>query len=146
MTALILNENLLHTSPLSSSTSRSTPWAAGCCGPKFNVILVIPFSGTNSEWQSKKQIKEMIKSTQQLFSIDWLVREPLLGPWFRKCSLSYCFLNHHPLFIPLFLRNTPSPHFPTFTNFCLQFLGKDNLVKLSIKCISYIYIFIKIRY
>jgi hypothetical protein len=25
------------TSPSSSSTSRSTPCAAGCCGPKFNV-------------------------------------------------------------------------------------------------------------
>src|SRR6202043_3421476 len=27
------------TSPSSSSTSRSTPWAAGCCGPKFRVKL-----------------------------------------------------------------------------------------------------------
>src|SRR5690606_15896000 len=25
------------TSPSISSTRRSTPWAAGCCGPKFNV-------------------------------------------------------------------------------------------------------------
>ena len=51
---------MLQTSPLSSSTSRSTPWAAGCCGPKFNVILVIPFSGTNSESKIKKQIEEMV--------------------------------------------------------------------------------------
>src|SRR6185295_17846897 len=27
------------TSPSSSSTSRSTPWAAGCCGPKLMVNL-----------------------------------------------------------------------------------------------------------
>jgi len=29
------------TSPSSSSTSRSTPCAAGCCGPKFSVKLRI---------------------------------------------------------------------------------------------------------
>src|SRR4029453_13332139 len=30
------------TSPSSSSTRRSTPCAAGCCGPKFSVKLRIP--------------------------------------------------------------------------------------------------------
>src|SRR3972149_4306112 len=33
------------TSPSISSTSRSTPWAAGCCGPKLSVLLRISGTG-----------------------------------------------------------------------------------------------------
>ena len=32
------------TSPSSSNTRRSTPWAAGCCGPKFKLMLETFFS------------------------------------------------------------------------------------------------------
>src|SRR6516164_4382436 len=37
------------TSPLSSSTRRSTPWAAGCCGPKLMLNWRISVSAT---WQT----------------------------------------------------------------------------------------------
>ena len=37
------------TSPCNSRTRRSTPCAAGCCGPKLMVKLEISFSATNSE-------------------------------------------------------------------------------------------------
>ena len=33
------------TSPSNCSTNRNTPWAAGCCGPKFSCIFLIYFSG-----------------------------------------------------------------------------------------------------
>ena len=51
------------TSPSSSRTSRNTPWAAGCCGPKLTVMFVTSFSWIGTK--AKRCVYNIIRNLYQ---------------------------------------------------------------------------------
>src|SRR5580698_2293982 len=66
------------TSPSSSSTKRSTPWAAGCCGPKLMVKLRRFCSFMDQTFGPAFPGREKIEFAEFLIETDGLVDHPLL--------------------------------------------------------------------